>query len=336
MLREKLARNRVGEEEGFTWRGEEVSRIEGLSDAVFAFAITLLVVSLEVPKTFDELLATMRGFFAFAICFALLFAVWNEHYKFSRRYGLWDASTVRLNAALLFIVLLYVYPLKFLFTILVDELLGFSTDVRLPTGDVVQAIEPGQIPLLMVIYGAGFVAIQVLFVLLYLRAYALRGTLELDANEVLITRQEIQGFLLMMAVVGSTGRCNTIDFWCCSDRRCASGETGASGRVVRGGQEGVVGEVEGRGVRQRHLQGSKEAPRLHPRDAQGHRRYSPARATQGVLGSHPGRAGGDLSGSRCRRFDARHRLTPGPDRLDRQPGGGPQRRARRIPGHESG
>ena len=118
MLREKLARNRVGEEEGFTWRGVEVSRIEGLSDAVFAFAITLLVVSLEVPKTFDELLATMRGFFAFAICFALLFAVWNEHYEFSRRYGLWDASTVRLNAALPFIVLLYVYPLKFLFTIL--------------------------------------------------------------------------------------------------------------------------------------------------------------------------------------------------------------------------
>jgi len=200
MLREKLTRNRVGEEEGIAWRGVELSRIEGLSDAVFAFAITLLVVSLEVPETFDELLATVRGFFAFAICFALLFAVWNEHHKFSRRYGLWDASTVGLNAALLFIVLLYVYPLKFLFTILVDELLGFSTEVRLPNGDVVGAIGPGQVPLLMVIYGAGFISIRVLFVLLYLRAYALRGTLELDASEILITRQVIQGFLLMTTV----------------------------------------------------------------------------------------------------------------------------------------
>ncbi len=32
---------------------------------VFAFAVTLLVVSLEVPHTFSELLTTMRGFLAF-------------------------------------------------------------------------------------------------------------------------------------------------------------------------------------------------------------------------------------------------------------------------------
>ena len=52
--------------------------------------MTLLVVSLEVPNTFDELLATMRGFFAFAICFYLLLIVWYDHYKYFRRYGLND------------------------------------------------------------------------------------------------------------------------------------------------------------------------------------------------------------------------------------------------------
>ena len=45
------------EEKNFRWRGGEVSRIEGLSDAVFALSLTLLVVALEVPRTSDELSA---------------------------------------------------------------------------------------------------------------------------------------------------------------------------------------------------------------------------------------------------------------------------------------
>ena len=190
MVRGGLARRQGGEED-FRWRGEDVSRIEGFSDAVFAFAVTLLVVSLEVPKTFDELLATMQGFFAFAICFYLLYIVWYEHYKYFRRYGLSDFLTLCLNAALLFLVLMYVYPLKFLFTLLVDELFGFAEN---------ETIEPSQFPLLMVIYGAGFVAVQLVFVLMYLRAYSLRDTLGLGAHELSITREEIQGYLLNVAV----------------------------------------------------------------------------------------------------------------------------------------
>jgi uncharacterized membrane protein len=174
--------------------------MEGFADAVFGFALTLLVVSLEVPNTFDELLATMRGFFAFAISGWLLYAVWFDHYLFFRRYGLQDNFTMHLSSVLLFVVLFYVYPLKFLFTALMDELLDFSIQVGPSTGDVVETIEPGQWPLLMVLFGVGFVVVQLVFFLLYWRAYALREMLELDAYEASITRQEIQGYLLLAGV----------------------------------------------------------------------------------------------------------------------------------------
>jgi hypothetical protein len=52
----------------------------------------------------------------------------------------------------------------------------------------------------MVIYGAGFVAVQIVFVLMYLRAYSLRTVLELDARELSVTREEILSALLNISV----------------------------------------------------------------------------------------------------------------------------------------
>lgn len=199
MLREHLVEHDIATEDGFRTRGREVSRIEGFSDAVLAFAITLLVVSLEVPKTFDELLEAMRGFLAFAVCFALLIQVWGWHYRFFRRYGLQDRVVIALNAALLFVVLFYVYPLKFLFTLLIDQLLGRETTVASPGGPI-ERIREEQAPTLMVIYGAGFLAVNLVFALLYAHAWRRRGALELDESEALGTRESIERHLLFAGV----------------------------------------------------------------------------------------------------------------------------------------
>src|SRR5205085_6710291 len=94
---------------GFRLRGREITRLESFSDAVFGFALTLLVVSLDVPKTFPDLMATMRGFPAFALCFLFLGLVWNGHYRYCRRYGLDDGTARFLTCLLLFLVLFYVY-----------------------------------------------------------------------------------------------------------------------------------------------------------------------------------------------------------------------------------
>src|ERR1700679_3570039 len=85
------------------WRSHEPSRLETFSDAVFAFAVTLIIVSLEVPKSFTELYETMKGTLSFAACFATLFQIWNQQNLFFRRYGLNDAWTAALNGMLLFV-----------------------------------------------------------------------------------------------------------------------------------------------------------------------------------------------------------------------------------------
>src|SRR4029079_14630441 len=192
MIREKLMENDIGRSRDFRWRGHEVSRIEGLSDAVFAFAITLLVVSLEVPKTFSELAETMHGFGAFLISFLLLFAVWFNQYKFFRRYGLRDTSTVLIYAALLFVVLFYVYPLKFLFSFLIDRFTGGHGEVRLPNGNVVAMIESlDQLSSLMIIFNLGYLAVFTVFVLLFYHAYRKREALGLNELERFDTRDSI-------------------------------------------------------------------------------------------------------------------------------------------------
>ena len=78
-------------------RGREVSRIEGFSDAVFGFALTLLVVSLEVPESFEDLKAILRGFVPFGLTFALICWIWYEHYAFFRQFDAEDPLTITLN-----------------------------------------------------------------------------------------------------------------------------------------------------------------------------------------------------------------------------------------------
>src|SRR5476649_402594 len=116
-MRAKAAAH-INKNDVIKWRSHEPSRIETFSDAAFAFALTLIIVSIEVPKSFNDLVETMKGTFSFAICFAVLFSVWNNQNIFFRRYGLTDSYTIVLNAVLLFVVLIYTYPLKFLFELI--------------------------------------------------------------------------------------------------------------------------------------------------------------------------------------------------------------------------
>jgi uncharacterized membrane protein len=193
VIRKSLMKREAAVRNGFRLRGlGEVSRIEALSDGVIAFAITLLVVSLEVPRTFDDLMVTMRGFFAFAITFAMLFHVWHTQYNFFRRYGLNDNFVMWVTAFLLFVILFYVYPLKFVWTLFTNEMMGVGNAVRAPDGTMLPPVRREQVPQMMAIFGLGFAAVFAVFALLYLHAYRKRRELELNELETFDTRVSVQ------------------------------------------------------------------------------------------------------------------------------------------------
>lgn len=152
-------------------REHESTRIEAFTDAMFAFAATLLVVSLEVPRDFAELQHNLRGFVPFALSFATLYFIWIAHTNVFRRYALGDTYTLVVNGILLFTVLFYVYPLKFMATAIV-AMFGGAKEIVL-TGE--------QVGPLFIIYGLGWTMVFFMIALLYRHAYKTRAAMHIDA-----------------------------------------------------------------------------------------------------------------------------------------------------------
>jgi uncharacterized membrane protein len=174
-------------------RHHEVTRLEGFSDAVFGFALTLLVVSLETPQTVGALRDLMRGFLPFALTFAMVCWIWYEHNVFFRRYGLQDPWTAFLNSVLLFVVLFYVYPLKFLTGALFSSLIW--RDAR---PDLLGTAEDGRA--VMLLYSAGVVMIFGCFTLLYRHAMTRADALELDRRARLQLHYGMRSHLISLSL----------------------------------------------------------------------------------------------------------------------------------------
>jgi uncharacterized membrane protein len=172
-------------------RGREVSRIEGFSDAVFGFALTLLVVSLEVPDNFDGLTQSLRGFIPFAATFALMCWIWFEHYAFFRKFDAEDPLTIFLNCVLLFLVLFFVYPLKFVFSRVIPAVTRSGPPLPMSESDA---------RLMMWVYSAGFVAVMLVFVLLYLNQYRRREAFGLSAEQAFEARMGARTHALSVTV----------------------------------------------------------------------------------------------------------------------------------------
>ena len=194
----KLKDQLVGLDPRFNYRGINQTRIETFSDAVFAVAFTLVVLSSSVPETFSELRASIHDILPSFICIVLIVVIWHQHYLFFLRYGLQNTRTVTINTFLLFMVLIYVYPLKFLARFLVELYSGllFSRPDNF-MNDFGGEMNNENMTLLMTTYGIGATLIFAAMAWLYRYAYKKREALNLSEYEVFSTKVSLWHNLLM-------------------------------------------------------------------------------------------------------------------------------------------
>jgi uncharacterized membrane protein len=182
----------------FRLRGEATTRMETFVDAAFAFAVTMLVISVDdVPRSYDEFEEALMSIPAFVASFFQMMMFWLGHRNWSQRYALEDRPAMALSLVLVCGIMVIVFPLRVVF----GSAFGYFSGGALPFPFPVDWQAMRQV---FLIYGAGFCVMCALIAALYLHAYRCRNWLGLDAAERLLTRSKIV-FWLIPAGTGLLG-----------------------------------------------------------------------------------------------------------------------------------
>ena len=201
-------------ENQFRLRGLEVTRLDTFVDAAFAFVLTLLVISFDdIPSDIPELLAAAKRIPGFAASFAILMMFWLQHRQWSRRYGLENPGTILLSLTLIFVMLVYVYPLRMLFEGMFSNLTGgyLSTSYQIETYY--------DLRLIFIFYSVGFLAMSLLVSYLYRLAISSSTLLALNSIEKRKTRVAMQvwalaaGFGLLSILLSHVARRLGVGCW---------------------------------------------------------------------------------------------------------------------------
>ena len=181
---------------GFRQRGEDMTRLETFTDAAFAFAVTLLVVGGgdSIPSNFDEMILAMKQVPAFAASFANIMLFWHAHHVWSRRFGLENSGSIFLSLLLVFVVLVYVYPLKAIYSGALEFFSGGYLESYFALTSVTD------LRTLFVIFGAGYASLSVVIVLLNRHALAHSDKLSLNELECFDTKTDI-GWWVISTIV---------------------------------------------------------------------------------------------------------------------------------------
>ena len=179
-------------EKHFRLRGLETTRLDTFIDAAFAFATTMLVISIgDIPKNFSELVIAFKGIPSFLASFVSVVLIWLGHRKWSRRYGIENNLTIIVSLGLVFVLMIYVYPLRLVFSALFAWISGgfFPSEFSITS--------VGELANLFVFYGLGFAAISFLLAILFFQAIKLKDVIFLDEIEIIETKYETASWFVM-------------------------------------------------------------------------------------------------------------------------------------------
>lgn len=171
------------------------TRLEAFVDAAFAFAVTLLVISADrIPDSLDALLLALKTLPAFAASFAMVAMFWYAHVSWSRRYRLQTAPAVLLSLLLVFLVLVYVYPLRMLF----GTFFAWISAGWLPMP--LREFSMGDVALMYIVYGAAFCSMSACMAGLHAHAWRRRQLLALDASDAQACAGDVASYLFFVCV----------------------------------------------------------------------------------------------------------------------------------------
>ena len=172
-----------------------MTRLETFIDAAFAFAITMLVITAQqIPDDIETLLGAFKNVPGFITSIIVLGIFWRGHWLWSRRYGLEDGVSIFISWAMIVTILIYIYPLKAIFSSMWYSLSGGRV------GHVLGPHSEAQVRALFAVFALGFTAIALEMLLLNLHAWQLRDPLRLNARERAMTFGEVRGWSIPVAI----------------------------------------------------------------------------------------------------------------------------------------
>lgn len=175
----------------FILRGSNPNRLETFVDAAFAFAVTLLVISIDnIPGSYDEFVAALLQTPAFVGCFFQLMMFWLGHRAWSRRYGMDGNTELWVSLVLVAGILVIVYPLR----LMIGAALAFVSDGFLPA-QINFSFD--QLRTVFILYSSGFGLLSLTIALLFWLALRAKDALLLGPAEIVATRSNVQAWLIL-------------------------------------------------------------------------------------------------------------------------------------------